>query len=98
MRGRRHRAGWSAEARGRRLSPMAVTEKDRAHFRAIAEGMERLNRQSLEREQELTPGERILSALRLTDRFLRSSPMEEKPPPVSLALLWRQRSANGRGR
>lgn len=53
--------------------------------------MDRLNRESLLRELELTPGERIAAALRLTDQFLRSSPMEEKPPPVSLAQRWRER-------
>ncbi len=75
---------------------MAVSQKDREHFRAIAAGMERLNKESLLRELELTPGERITAALRLTDQFLRSSVMEEKPPPVSLAKLWRERRASGR--
>ena len=75
---------------------MAVSEKDREHFRAIASGMDRLNKESLLRELELTPGERITAALRLTDQFLRSSVMEEKPPPVSLVNLWRQRRASGR--
>lgn len=46
---------------------MAVSEKDREHFRAIASGMARLNKESLLRELELTPGERITAALRLTD-------------------------------
>lgn len=73
---------------------MAVTEKDRAHFRAIAEGMARLNRESMLEEAKLTPGERILAALRLTDQFLRSAPMEEKPPPVSPASIWRKRNPN----
>ncbi|MDP1826882.1 MAG: hypothetical protein Q8L48_26655 [Archangium sp.] len=57
--------------------------------------MARLNAESLLRELELTPGERIEAALRLTDQFLRSSPMEKKPPPVSLAQLWRERGSRG---
>lgn len=74
---------------------MAVSEQERNHFRAIAAGMARLNAESLLRELELTPGERIEAALRLTDQFLRSSPMEKKPPPVSLAQLWRERGSRG---
>lgn len=74
---------------------MAVSDQERNHFQAIAAGMARLNRESLLRELELTPGERIEAALRLTDQFLRSSPMEEKPPPVSLARRWRERGSRG---
>jgi len=70
---------------------MAVTEKDREHFRAIAEGIERLNLESIVREQALTPGQRILAALRMTDLFLKSSRGATKSDPVSLNQLWKRR-------
>ena len=74
---------------------MAVSEKDRQHFRAIAEGMARLDLESIAREQSLTPGQRIQAALRLTDVFLQSSQGAPKPMPISLAALWKQRRSDG---
>ena len=74
---------------------MAVSEKDRAHFRAIADAMARLELESIAKEQALSPGQRILAALRLTDVFLKSSPGETKPAPTSLPALWKHRHSHG---
>lgn len=74
---------------------MAASEKDREHFRAIAEGMARLDLESIAREQSLTPGQRIQAALRLTDVFLKSSLGAPKPAPISLVALWKQRHSHG---
>lgn len=74
---------------------MAASEKDREHFRAIADGMARLDRESIAREQALTPGQRIQAALRLTDLFLKSSRGATKPMPISLVALWKLRHVHG---
>ncbi len=74
---------------------MAASAKDKQHFRAIAEGMARLEVESIAREQSLTPGQRIQAALRLTDVFLKSSQGATKPAPVSLSALWKQRHVHG---
>ena len=74
---------------------MAVSNKDREHFRAFAEGIERLNIESIVREQVLTPGQRIEAALKMTDVFLKSSHGAPKPAPVSLNALWKLRHLNG---
>ena len=74
---------------------MAASAKDKQHFQAIADGMARLELESIAREQSLTPGQRIQAALRLTDMFLKSAQGASKPEPVSMSALWKQRLSHG---
>ena len=74
---------------------MGVSDKDREHFRAIAQRMARLDLESIAREQALTPGERIQAALRLTDVFLKSAHGAPKSAPTSLTALWKRRLLHG---
>jgi hypothetical protein len=57
----------------------------------IAEGMARLERESIERAARASPGENIEAALALSSLVLRSQSDFERPAPVSLVALWKAR-------
>ncbi len=67
---------------------------DDAHRRKLAmmaEGMARLEAESIAREARLTPGERVERGLELSELVRRSQTNRDKPLPPSLVALWRAR-------
>lgn len=57
----------------------------------MAEGLARLEAESIAREARLTPGERIERGIELSELVRRSQANRDKPLPPSLVALWRQR-------
>lgn len=67
-----------------------VSDEDRAHFRRIAEAMERVNREELARDARRPPGEKIEAALRLSRHVPPASARGRRlgPEPVAPIALW----------
>ncbi len=79
-----------------------ASANDKMHFRAIAEGMEELNREATRRAAARSPGENIEIAFRLTraaTRGVSAWALARPEDEVSPASLWRElqlrRSAHG---
>jgi hypothetical protein len=71
------------------LNPMDDAARQR--WARVTAGVERLERESLERAAAATPGQNIESALALSSLVLRSQSDFSRPLPVSLVALWRAR-------
>jgi len=73
-----------------------VTEKDRAHFRAIAEGLDLLEQEAIARAAARPAGTNIEIAFDLSRFVMSRSSDFSREDPVSIAQLWRERHVRSR--
>jgi hypothetical protein len=72
-----------------------VSEKDRAHFRSIAAGLDALEREELVRAAARPVGANIEIAFDLSRFVMSRSSDFSREEPVSIAQLWRDRGRRG---
>jgi hypothetical protein len=75
-----------------------VSEKDRAHFRSIAAGLDSLEREELAVAGRRPSGANIAISFDLSRFVMSRSSDFSRPLPVSLAKLWRDRHLQDRER
>jgi hypothetical protein len=70
-----------------------VSAKDREHFRHLAEGEARLNREAIQESAARTPGENIALGFALSEFAAAFGADLSRSDEVSPARLWRERAA-----
>jgi hypothetical protein len=74
-----------------------VSEKDRAHFRRLAEGEAELNREALLACAARSPGANIALGLELSDFAINFGGDQTRPEEVAPIQLWRDRGRRTAG-